>query len=274
MLTFKEFLLEKTSSDSKNSELSPEHEFIVETIKRDCGPWLKKSNGFLAYRGYEHYLSNGFVKMVPTPEENKGTDDFLIGSVRTDRHPKDSPPWLHDALNEYFKSKTGVPVRSASLFCIGDRSIASNYASNVYCVFPIGDFNYTWSKLVADATDTFYIGPNQGCQLSEAGGDLNIQIDKAFAKYLKENNLEAYDSANDYFESIKCDVRAHSSRSIWAKFAVDFIKSTDLWIFNKGLTEALSPGSEYNQHEIMIVCDKYYLLDITSAYILQDHLLR
>jgi hypothetical protein len=242
-----QFLLEAASK--------PDLQKIADIISRDCQPWLKQAKGNLAYRGVDVF-GNSFLKQIDVG----AYDTMFKGAVRTNREPKDSPLWLHNALNKYFTSKVGIPVRSNCLFIAGNFALASNYGL-VYAVFPIGDINYTWSKYVADPTDTFWIGPSSTGELPPAGPGLNSKIYAQFKEYAKMNNLRTNDIqtlldpyADVYTES--------QSEKIWSDFCDKFINENDLWTFNSGLKSALT---KYDEHEIMVVCDQYYLVHYRIA---------
>lgn len=245
MTTFKQFLTE-IAFDEAQQQL----EEVAELIKRDCQPWLKEAGKNLFYRGLDSKSSGGYLKPL------FDTDLFLKGSVRNDRSPKDSPNWLHDALNDYFISKVGVPLRSASLFIAADYGLASNYGKT-YMIFPIGNFNYAWSKLTADpAYEMFmslandYSAPSQTVAAEK--------ITKQFMEFLKKENPHEYDEADgDIEEWIRITTQdLGHGESTWAKFIMKFIKENDLWLFNEGLRYAAS--KKYKEHEVMVVCDQYY----------------
>lgn len=85
---------------------------------------------------------------------------FLEGQVRlTDRKPLTIDKEVHDYLNVLFDKKFGHPYRNG-LFVTGNKTMADHYAKtvsdktistrSVYAVFPIGKFEFVWSKKVRD----------------------------------------------------------------------------------------------------------------------------
>jgi hypothetical protein len=265
MPTFKEFVLDHLRNQAGVLEakardgISSNVEKIAEIIKNDCQPWLKKSGGFQVFRGINN--RDDFIRPVDGEQGQKSFHDMYIGAVRKNRQPKDSPVWLHEALNDYFMKKVGLPLRSTSLFCVRSSASASNYGS-VYAVFPIGDFNYSWSKLVTDPTHTFCLGPYQEEVLPEAGPGLNDMIEKQFKLFAKKHSLLTRNGneITNVQDLIDEDLLSSSRASdAWIQFAKEFIANNDLWLFNSGLKTALT-NDEYEYHEIMIVCDKYYLV--------------
>ncbi len=246
MTTFKQFLTE-IEFDEAQQQL----EEVAELIKRDCQPWLKEAGKNLFYRGLDSKSSGGYLKPL------FDTDLFLKGSVRNDRRPKDSPNWLHDALNDYFISKVGVPLRSASLFVAADYGLASNYGKT-YMIFPIGNFNYAWSKHTADpAYEMFMSAAHDNTPPSQTTAAEAISKNfMAFLKKEKPNEYkEAYGDIEEWISAAHTE-KFEDENDAWAKFIKKFIKENDLWLFNQRLKDAAS--NKYKEHEVMVVCDQYY----------------
>lgn len=258
MLTFKQFVSEKKAPPQGNNDQQ-----IIDMIKRDCQPWLSAAGKNLAWRGISIAGGKGFTKAV-FKTADYGVPDMLIGAVRTDRVPKDSPMWLHNALNKHFQKSVGIPLRSASLFCTGSSMLAENYG-HVYAVFPIGNFNYAWSKMIVDPTHTFYIGPYQEDGLPQSGDGLNELIENEFHEYSADMGLWTFD-VNDYIKNIEDNEKA---QAVWQQFCEDFIEHNELWKYNTGIKDALT---KYKDHEIMIVCDKYYLVELDVVDRIRKHL--
>ena len=259
MISFKQFLNE----DSISERLAA-IESAANIIKRDCQPFLNVYGGKMLYRGM--YVSNSFGYMKPVT----GALDTImyIGAVRADREPRDSPQWLHDAMNKKFVSKVGLPLRSASLFVVGSIDQAENYGQS-YMIFPIGDFHYAWSDKTADPTHEFYMNPVQNSSLADSTtSDYMKTIEKQFFAYLKKNYPEAYAASGEkyrYFlawaEEENIDI-ADENKSPWIKFVKDFISKNELWKYDEGLQKALSP--KFHEHEIMLACDKYYAVNTSK----------
>lgn len=71
-----------------------------------------------------------------------------LGPIK-DRSPRDTPEWIHQLADQWFFDRFGVKYRSESLFCTGDKSVASHYG-NIYPVAPRGEFRFCWSPVVQD----------------------------------------------------------------------------------------------------------------------------
>lgn len=230
---------------------------ISKTLKNDCKEWIIEAANKLVYRGVFSISNDPYIM-------RKGPGLFYA-KVRTDRKPKDSPLWLHNCLNEHFQHKVKASLRSESVFCSGDKSQVEIYGKP-FCVFPIGVFSYAWSKYIADASHTFYIGPMLEETLPEAGLNLNTKINEAFKRFANDilhQEIDSIDSYLDYLNKNRMSLNAQSPTSDWSKFVRDFISNHDLWQFNKGLNEALGP--QFKMHEIMVKCQDYYLVDIELA---------
>ena len=105
---------------------------MITAIKRDCGKWLKESNGRAAFRGM------------------KNKPDMYLATVRDNRKPKDTSKVVHDMMNKSLSDKFGWKPRSEGMFCTGDMWVASQYGKP-YMVFPVSDYRYIWSPTVSDS---------------------------------------------------------------------------------------------------------------------------
>lgn len=79
----------------------------------------------------------------------RSTDDALYGKPFTARKPKDSNVELHDLVNDTINTLGFDANRENAMFVSGDRSQASGYG-NLYIMFPVDGFTFTWSKNVKD----------------------------------------------------------------------------------------------------------------------------
>lgn len=91
----------------------------------------------LMYRGYERYSEEPFHR-----------------PYRTDRDPKDSGLYHQSLYNDAIEIAGGTADRSNSIFVSGNMVHARKYGE-VYVVFPMGDFNYTYHMGVKDWYDKF-----------------------------------------------------------------------------------------------------------------------
>lgn len=141
MITFKKFLNEEQQvlfTDKQWNETTLAQ--IIETIKRDCGPYLNEIKDPLQVSAYR-----GLHIMNPSPL-------FLKKDVRTDRTPTDTPKRVSKLMDDWFEKKFGIRFRSEALFVSGSAVFAQQFGY-VYIVFPIGDYDYCWSPVYGDLTD-------------------------------------------------------------------------------------------------------------------------
>lgn len=118
---------------NENDEENAEN--IIETIKKNCKPFLKEwkaSNGFL-YRGVK----------------NADINDIAMRNRRKDRKPRDSNSSLSKEVDVEFKKKFGWKPRAEGVFTSGDYLATSIYGT-IYLFFPIGKYRYVWSSKVHD----------------------------------------------------------------------------------------------------------------------------
>lgn len=117
-----------------NSDLSLEE--AVKIFHDECKPFQKEI-GF-----------NGIFDFKPLKRGMKNKSNILIGNVRPDRKPTDTPLPIHQFMDNWFYKKFGVKFRSNAMFATKSQS-AQTYG-DVYIVFPIGEFKYCYSTVVSD----------------------------------------------------------------------------------------------------------------------------
>lgn len=103
-------------------------------IKQNCSQAIKlyKTQRSLMYRGL------------------KGTNvDAFKSYSRSDRKPSDSAIGLHELYNLALQTVGIKARRDNSIFVSGNYSQAREYG-NVYVIFPVDGFNYSWSTVVDD----------------------------------------------------------------------------------------------------------------------------
>ena len=150
---------------------------IIETIKKDCKPFLQLINGDIM----EYTLWRGMLQALPAGIQRK--------DVRLDdREPLSSNPSKHEKFNNYFERAFGAPFRN-SAHCTGKRKIAKMYGM-AYVVFPIGKFDWVWSPKVADLTmDIVWPTPGGWTNVPPSQEVVDEKLSKA--GYTKNKNLKA-----------------------------------------------------------------------------------
>lgn len=115
---------------------------IVDLIKRKCKPFLKEA----------HINPNLPFEKWPSLYRGSDTDidHYRIIPVRTNRRPLNSSKAEHNAFMRAIEAVGGVATRTNSVFVTGDYSTAEEYGRNVYRVFPIGEFYYTYAEGIKD----------------------------------------------------------------------------------------------------------------------------
>jgi hypothetical protein len=196
---------------------------LIEYIIANCKPWMQAAYGEVAWRGVRKYkwLTRG-----------ETAPNAFVRNTRSDRVPKDSDKKLHKLYNLWIRLAGGVANRSNSIFVSGNRREAHAYGK-VYAVYPIGQFNYTWSPRL----DDWYSNLEQDMGL----GALFNGLLKPDAKA----DLETVPTAASY----------------------DVAKVRELIYADKELQNALQA-----QHEIMVKCENaiyieadYYANDVHTA---------
>jgi len=111
-------------------------EEILDLLWTKCNPFLKD------------LLTNGtFTGFMYSGRNDKR--DIIKRKVRKDRYPKDTPPVVHEALDEIFDKEFGWKARSNAVFCTGDYNQAKEYG-NVYMIFPVGKYKLLYNRNIKD----------------------------------------------------------------------------------------------------------------------------
>ncbi len=126
----------------QNSEVDK----IFSFLRTNCSQYINSRGGLEEalsvplYRGVHH------VNWERSPVQ--------VVDVNLSRSPKDSSIYLHQAADDWFYLNFGIRFRSASLFCVFAEQTASSYGEPVI-VFPLGQFDYCWSREYADMYSAF-----------------------------------------------------------------------------------------------------------------------
>jgi hypothetical protein len=107
----------------------------AEFASKECRPWFDLADSRIAFRGRQ---GNFGIEIRPVPQ---------------DRIPKHMPTSTHSILIEEFRQIGIRASRDNSVFVTGDKHMASNFsgaAGQVYAVFPIGRFYFSWHPEIKD----------------------------------------------------------------------------------------------------------------------------
>lgn len=202
---------------------------IKEILLENCKPFLNDMGGFkeFLYRGMNKRVDTGIVEL----------------STSKDRMPVDTKRKAHEKLDIFFKNRYGWKARSENVvFAFGSPTPARHYGIP-YLIFPIGKYEYLWSKQVFDLTNTF------------AAYAADWIIRNMGAEYLNDTHVQNLPNMKEYDTLI--DEFSDELLSTYIKG-----KSGD-----RGIYDAAKSGNE-----VMIHCDKYYLVDIKFQKHIQKEL--
>jgi len=108
----------------------------LESVKKLCKPYInlvKRKNP------RQKFLYKGMYTSF----------EFKIREVRKDREPLNMPKILHNYIDELFKKKFGVKLRSETVFVTTDVAWSIQYGTpNI--IIPIGKFDYYWNPKIED----------------------------------------------------------------------------------------------------------------------------
>ena len=122
-----------------NGDEAAYYKRVAMKLLRDAKDFIGESGTplKLAYRGYERFENLPFHR-----------------PYRANRLPKDSTNAEQQIYNAAINAAGGTATRSNSIFASGNFVQARKYGE-VYVVFPIGDFNYTYHTSIADWFDQY-----------------------------------------------------------------------------------------------------------------------
>ncbi len=234
MISFKQFLSEKVMEELTNSQLR-------KRIEKDCAMWLKRYPHITLFRGMSIEDRTGKsdmtrrIRVVDDSEDPSIPAEYaVIGAVRPNRRPRDLSINLTVSLDEIFKKKVGVPLRSSSLFVVKSRSVAQSYGQP-FVILPIGEFHFAWSPYMDDPFNV-----TDGNMTDELANKLEELLPRIQTRFKNVRN------ADDVADDEKA-------------LAYAFSMIPDLYEYDTGLNQA------NRNSEIMLVCDKYYALPESLA---------
>lgn len=202
MITFKQFINEDSSFDL--DQFKKDCQFAINLSK--SGPSGSAVN--ILYHGTKKYDAN-----------------FSIEKWFERSAPKDTPYSIHNAVNEYFESIFGSPIRNW-LFTSGRKAVAEGYGRGVaQAIFPIGKFDWVYSPDISDLSVAYETTVEEVKGRAEAAG-----------------RSLAYSDIQEHAATIFLERIADSS-----------------WFRNKNFPQAIA-----SQNEIMIHCDKFYQFNVNG----------
>ena len=214
---------------------------LVKFINANCQPYLRAAQGGILYRGTKEGVST------------TGEEVAKVVTARTDRKPFSSSQIEHEIMNRAIADAKLVANRSNGVFTTSNFRMAKSYGKPAV-VIPIGDFNYTWSKI---AHDWF---------IHNVSHQMIINI---FDQYKKGKPFEEvqelakiakhYLKLIPYLGKIKDHVDSTGTvsdayiESVLADFVLDVLQPQG---DDGSLPEAIASG-----HEVMLSCKQYLMID-------------
>lgn len=214
--------------------IAEQYKEVTKQVIESCQPWFQANGSPLtvAYRGL------------------RGNQDVVMpskGEYRTNRAPTDSPKILHRLFDIAIEEAGLVANRSNSIFITGEKTFAKKYGA-VYVVFPIGEFNYSWSP---HAKDWFMAYHNARADdfvtvesLSKFTYDWFLQLAKQDSEFERVLGSWSDDKIVDHFIKYKANVNMLRADDLDAKVIdvkrlIQTVKGDDgsLW-------QALKSGNE------------------------------
>ena len=173
MITFKQFLIEADNNTD-----------LVEFLRKNCLPACKD-----ILEANKYFLRGSWKASHIT--QFKVGDEIVRGHIerpRTDRRPRDTPRWVHDAVDDFFEDKFNVQLRSASLFVSSGLREVTGYGK-IYIVIPMGNYHSYFSPKVLDLTTELFPDGINEIDTSLIRGD-EFWKDEGIPKPTKAQQLE------------------------------------------------------------------------------------
>lgn len=230
---------------------------LFDLLERDCKPFidnfLKKHNTIL-FRGSTMRVK-GFI-------ERK--------RVRENRKPYDTPLELHNEVDEIFKKYYGWNVRSNSAFVSPSFHTAIAYGTGTYLFFPIGKYDFVYSKKIHDLFGFF--GQTSVCIRNSCYGiDSFFTDDRITQDYIGftiGNLVEALINVSIKNNNIGLNQNTKIVKSSTVRETVDEIKDYILDILDKVIKKyytknkfVLGSSRKSRDVEMAFKCKEYYLVD-------------
>jgi len=249
-------LMEDYNPERFMEDISEEssHEDVIAFIKANCKFILAEIRKTPASLKDYNFLYRGIKKSFNKDDSFIGDRNYFIGTVRKDRRPKDLSIDLHVLFDNAFEEVFGWKARSQGLFTSGHKSDTSSYG-RPYVVFPIGQFNFIYSKEITD----LYTDLDNSLRNYNIITKYNLKI-KNKKKLIKM--WDSYDEDYQHRAQLRIQMLKQYPEIVKALVAQEY---TD-----KNLSEGLKA-----HNEIMINCDKYVAVyyDIFKYYDFADKLM-
>lgn len=236
---------------------------IWPTVQKACAPFIKELKSTKSYR----FLYRGTEKRVDVIRKIRR---------RKDRTPKDMPYDVHTFLDDSFERVFGWNARSEGVFTTSSSMEATTYG-DAHMFFPIGKYNYVWSKkhedLYSNINDTEYIyddySPSPYEYEQEYGEDSGngtwvydehdtgeSDFGDAEEKVMEEVGEDEIDSSLFEWEpEIQEDEWEETKLADWNKEREEFLEG-----IVDDYTDRNLKGAMDSKNEIMFDVDKFYLI--------------
>lgn len=109
---------------------------IIDLLKKDCQKFYKERGG------------DGTRIFRATNEKIEKIEKFK--QKKTLRKPLDTPPEIHNFLDNELGKKFGWFVRSTAIFTQGNHANGLDWYGQEYYFFPIGEFKFVWNTKIDD----------------------------------------------------------------------------------------------------------------------------
>ena len=158
-------------------------------------------------------------------------------SVRSERRPKDTDPYVHKMFDSTLEELFGWKARSSGLFVTSDYTQAKDFGSPMI-VFPTGKFDYVWSPKEEDSINTIQDGPIRLTFADQYGGKIQKEImDEHSVWIINDRRWSPFGLRGTWEKMTKFPVHEPGSLEKFVKYMVGIMKADDRWQTDEGLDE-------------------------------------
>jgi hypothetical protein len=252
MITFKQFLSEIQTASSDGEQ-------AAKLVFENCKPFLKESE-FHFTKPDINYGVGALYRGMNDVKLHRLTE---VSGTRL-RSPKDSSKEMHELLDDYFDYKFGYRYRSRGVFCSGKESIAESYGQ-ACLIFPIGNFKYAFSKQIEDAYVDLDPKGGWGAKRTILDSFKNDLYKEFIANFEGGADLGPHEINAQYekFLGEKFGRYGSEAKQEWWHILSEWLDKESPYQ-DTGLRGMLH-GMGIGQNEIMLQCEKYYLVPIASS---------
>ncbi len=219
---------------------------IIEILERDCSKFLselkdKEQNPI--FRGYRKIIGSEII------------DGIYKKTARTDRRAKDMNVGISEDLDNRFKEKFGIYLRSSGVFATKNPDTSDDYGTS-YMFFPIGDYKYYANLAIRDLYSTVYDSLLNDREIEAQWEYKYNKIDDSDGEFVRDE-----EGNSKWIPAVTLEDFIVLKKQEQEQKIVDMING-----YETGLIDQLS------EQEMTFICHEYYLVETAFYFKMCDYL--